>query len=239
VASTEQCYKYNRSEDRVVNITVNYPPNILNETVNNVTQGASAQFGSLWNFSVLVKDPDGNDVNVSLMVDYGSGFVEVAKQTCTACSDWKEIVFSSWYFDCTKRGTNYYRFDAVDSISNTNATSSHFFTVNKDSLSFLLVQGNNSIADTTGETTTKLVVLVSNVNGTNITDGSRFNVSVTNDGAATWVSVENQTNSTGHLILNFNATCDYSVGRQFWKASLDGARATMPSLRTAMCSTPP
>ena len=79
-SSSESCYKFNLSEMMYVNISVNYEIAYDNETVNGATEGASVPsgpFGMPWNFSVMVRDPDNDDVKVSLIVDTGNGFVEL------------------------------------------------------------------------------------------------------------------------------------------------------------------
>ncbi|RLJ09558.1 MAG: hypothetical protein DRP15_03330, partial [Candidatus Aenigmatarchaeota archaeon] len=89
------CYAYNYSDNFTVYVNVNWPPKYRNEKVNGVTEGASAGWATAWTFEIEVKDGEGDDVNVTLYVDSGSGWKEIETKQCLACSDWTKLTFTT------------------------------------------------------------------------------------------------------------------------------------------------
>ena len=175
--TTSSCYKYNISDNYNVTVNVNWAPKYVNETVNGVTQGATSGWGSGWNFSVNVKNDIGesDDLNISLQVDTKSGFVELMKKNCSACSNtsWTQINFTNINFSCSDINTSaQYKLVVTDNStpSNSNTTTAHTFTIDKDNVNFDSFYGNNTVANRIGSQTDLLYLKVNDANGTSVSD---------------------------------------------------------------------
>ncbi|MEM5766435.1 MAG: Hint domain-containing protein, partial [Candidatus Aenigmatarchaeota archaeon] len=213
------CYGYNKSSNYNVTINVNWPPKYANETVMGVTEGASYGWGETWNFTVEVRDDEGDDLNISLLVDAGAGFVEIMKKNCTACSAWTQINFTDiTNFTCSYIGPAHYKFRVVDSSGNVNETPSHPFAIQQDTILLEDIVGNNSIANRRGDQVDLLAVRVRDLNGT-LVPNLMVNFSIELEPGVPGPVYGNLTNASGYSVFYFNPGCSpkYKVGDQRWK----------------------
>ncbi|MFC2143954.1 hypothetical protein ACFLQO_01160, partial [Candidatus Aenigmatarchaeota archaeon] len=221
VPTSDSCYQYNITENLTVDLDVNFPPLYDNEKVRGVTSGASAGWGEYWYFNITVMDLEGDNVNVSLYVDYGDGYRNMQNQTCTNCNAWDIINFTV-DFNCTHiNSTVYYRFKMIDnnSVDNLNQTTPHTFTIETDDINFTLLLGDSSIANRSDNQTDTLIILVNDTDR-NQTVEAQVNgtIWITDSGGLNWDDGYNvSTNSSGHWTYIFNASCNYSVGQQTWR----------------------
>ncbi|MGC9309545.1 MAG: hypothetical protein ACP5D2_02500, partial [Candidatus Nanoarchaeia archaeon] len=159
-------------------------PVLANEKVNGVQSGATAGWGTNWTFAVDISNPaDGaGDIELNFSVDTGSGFVLRETETCSEaqCSTPQTFTFYVDNFTCSDisptANAAQYKFTATN--LNDTATTTQTFTIDKDNIQFIYEQGNNSIANRSGEQTTTFILRVNDtdkapsgawVNGTNIT----------------------------------------------------------------------
>ncbi|GIU68388.1 MAG: hypothetical protein KatS3mg001_238 [Candidatus Pacearchaeota archaeon] len=205
-------------------------PNIINETVNGVQSGAVEGWGTNWTFSVNVSNPpDGaGDINVTLFVNTGSGFIQKASANCTApCSSSTKFTFFVDDFQCSDISSAQYRFTATNLNGTTTVT--HPFTIERDDVIIEHIQGNNSIANRSGNQIDLLIVRVFDSDkapsGAYIGSGTNVTFNVKFDDVNFDAGTNRTTNSSGYANYSFDPTCSptkYQVGNREWKASTSG-----------------
>ena len=211
-------------------------PTFTAETVNGVTLGASEGWGTNWTFAVNVSNPAGEtrEINLTLLLNTGAGWVDKKSQICNSpCSTSTRFNFSVDDFGCLSNLplSAQYQFSANNS-NGTSSTTARGFTIEKDDIDFIYVQGNNTISNRSGNQITTFILGVNDTDkapsgeylssGTNIT----FSVKYTGTNYHTDNNFIIPTNSTGYANFNFNATCDaeysgapkFLVGERQWKA---------------------
>ena len=223
------CYNYNLSNNYTVSVSVDYnaPPNYQNQTVNGNASGAVGGWGEVWNFSVSVSDPTGDNLNVSLEIDAaGSGFQEIAKKPCYTCSSLTQFNFSV-NFSCSDIDSSAdYRFVIYDNSSNTNTTTSYSFNIDKDDVIFEHIIGNNTITNRSGTQSNFLSLKIYDTdNETYLISGENITFSVMRDSITWGTGITNITNSSGATNFTFDPTCNprYEVGDRSWKAELSNS----------------
>jgi len=247
VYETDQCYIYNISENLTVEVDVNWHPLYRNMMVNGETTTSNTWEGG-WNFSVEVKDygTEGQDLNVTLQIDTGSGWIDYGSQDCLTCLTWEWVNFTNVLLTCADINSSArFRFNVTDNVGNENGTETYTaFSVDRDNVTFdiLAGHGTNVIANRTAalENLT-LQVRISDENGTYL---PTFNTTlyITQlgqiGGSVLWDSGEVvYTNTTGHVTLNFTASdhCDnestpydeeeYEVGPHWWYLGVNPSEA--------------
>ncbi|MEX0932739.1 MAG: hypothetical protein WDZ77_01420, partial [Candidatus Pacearchaeota archaeon] len=206
-------------------------PVLTDEKVNGVTSGATEGWGTNWTFEVNVSNPaDGaGDIELNLSVDSGSGFVTKGSQTCAdPCSTSTKFTFFVDDFMCVDISSAQYRFSATN--TNGTSTTTQDFTIEKDDVTIEHVQGNGSVSNRSGSQSTPFGLRVFDTDkapsgeyigtGTNITFSAHTGVSY-----FTHNSYIVETNSTGHVTFNFNASCEgdfsgapkFNTGNRTWK----------------------
>jgi hypothetical protein len=201
------------------------------ETVNGQQSDASEGWGTNWTFAVNVSNPaDGaGDIELNLSVDSGSGFVTKGSQTCSdPCSTSTKFTFYVDDFMCADISSAQYKFTATNLNGSSSVTQD--FTIEKDDITFEHVEGNNTISNRSGSQFTPFALRVFDTDkapsgeylstGTNITFSVHTGVSY-----FTHESYIVETNGTGHVTFDFNASClgDFSgapkflVGNRNWK----------------------
>ncbi|MCK5373409.1 MAG: hypothetical protein KAJ20_03660, partial [Candidatus Aenigmarchaeota archaeon] len=212
-AESEACYFDNESSNYTVIINVNWPPIYQNEKVNDVTFGATAGWGTEWNFSVTIMDGESDDVNVTLQIYNGTEWNDIEEQECLACGSWTQKDFLTT-FDCSFEPESVkYRFFIKDNMSNTNTTAEHNFDIAKEKVNVEYIYGNSSIANRSESQTNLLIFRMQDENGTYLSDfGTKFYVTTDGSNPYSDETFTNTTNSTGYTHLSFNPTClnDYS-----------------------------
>ncbi|MCX6814804.1 MAG: hypothetical protein NTY20_04115 [Candidatus Aenigmarchaeota archaeon] len=224
IDSIDSCFKEHNTTNYTVTIDVNYPPLYRNETVNGVTQGASAGWGELWNFSVDVMDMEGDNLNISLQIDTGSGYFVLENKTCNNCASWTQLNFTE-SLDCGNVSSAvYYKFVILDNRSNPNTTAPHSFTIEKDDINYTVFQGASSTANRSGNQIDTLIVrVIDKDKNVSVSSGINGTFWITTNGIPNWDSGYNTTtDSNGNWTYNFNATCagegtQYEVGQQYWR----------------------
>jgi len=122
-------------------------------------------------------------------------------------------------FGCLDIGDdNLYMFEAFDGTEGNRFNTSNYTgpVIETDEVSLLYITGNNSMVNRSGNYTTPLVILANDSYRNTPIVNATGSFWVTNDGSNYYTPLQNQTNSTGYLIHDFNPTCDYSVGLQYW-----------------------
>ncbi|MHA2067263.1 MAG: Ig-like domain-containing protein, partial [Candidatus Thorarchaeota archaeon] len=214
---------YNVSD--TYNVTTNtHSPLIENGTVSQLSAG----WGDQWNFSVMVFDSSDN-VTVQLWrssLFVGQPWTLMSEANYTTPGSWGQINFSP-QFTCSNIGLWYFKFNATDTVSNTNETTASAnsnFTITQDSVIFELDQGDSSTANRSNSQTDNLTMIIRDGNGTvlagfNVTFYVETNSFVYDSGTNI------TTNSSGYAIYEFDPTCSptrYEVGVQNWKAETEG-----------------
>ncbi|MCK4714100.1 MAG: hypothetical protein KAT35_00875, partial [Candidatus Aenigmarchaeota archaeon] len=221
IPESDSCYFPTNTTNYTVIIDVNFPPLYDNETVRGVTSGASGGWGENWTFNITVRDIEGDDLNVSLQIDTGSGYQTIENQSCQDCLSWTTLNFTTT-FDCASINSSAaYRFQVYDNYSspNMNETAPHTFTIETDDINFTVIQGDSSTANRSGTQNDTLIILVNDTDrNVSVESGVNGTIWITTAGGITWDSGYNvTTNSSGHWTYDFNATCDYEVGEQTWR----------------------
>ena len=122
IAPGDLCYNYNVTENFTVETDINKAPRYYNKTVNG-SATVSMGWGNVWNFSVEVVDPEANNVNATLQIDYGSGWIDMATRNCTACSSRTILNFTNIDMTCAYINSSArFRFNVSDTIGNVNGT---------------------------------------------------------------------------------------------------------------------
>ena len=226
--ATSTCYNsiYTQNFSVTLTITVgNAYPRYYNETVNGVTSGYTAGWGGQWNFSISVNDTEGDDLNISLQVNTTGIYQEIGRANCSACSGAaQQFNFTYTNFSCANINPSaQYRFLVSDNSSNTNTTTLHTFTVEKDDVIFEHVLGNDSIANRSGSQIDVFKLRVYDTdNATYTMNLTNITFSVMRDGVTWGAGALNTTNTSGDVIFNFDSTCSprYEVGSRNWKAEV-------------------
>src|SRR3990172_13105634 len=204
------------TQEAVASVT----PFLANETVNGQQSDATEGWGTNWTFSVNVSNPvDGaGDINLTLLVDSGGGFVVKDTVNCTGpCSTSTKFTFFVDDFMCTDISNAQYRFTATN--LNGTSTITQPFTIEKDDINIEHVLGNNTIANRSGS---QLDLLILRVFDTDKAPSGEYIGSETN-GVTFDSGTINQTNSSGHVNYYFNPSCTptkYLVGNQDWKGDV-------------------
>jgi len=164
------CYDYNITENFTVETDINKAPRYFNKTVNG-SSTVNMQWGSIWNFNVTVIDPESNDVNVTLQIDYGTGWTDMASENCTNCENLTTINFTDVTITCAFINTSArFRFNVSDTIGNVNGTSDPTtFGILPDNVIFEIItgHGDSAIANRTpNNDTLELNLSVKDFNGT-------------------------------------------------------------------------
>jgi hypothetical protein len=210
-----------------VTVSLNKAPIYENETVSPSSEG----WGLPFNFTVFTKDPESNDVNVTLWIntsDTGGDYQIFNSTMCYGCTNWNQTDFIT-EFSPADIGSAEFKFTFNDSLGNENETSEYTFTIEKDDIYYTIVEGNNidiNRTNNTGNSIMPLIIKWQDENGTDLGSGITINYSITyDDNLNTW-GYTNDTNGSGYSIYNFNPGCAsprYEVGIRYWRALIEGS----------------
>ncbi|MEM5855671.1 MAG: hypothetical protein QW472_05155, partial [Candidatus Aenigmatarchaeota archaeon] len=192
-------------------------------------------WGELWTFSAQVRDIDQGiselgfeRLNISLWIDFGSGYQLVNSTICAAptCSEWTEISFTQHNFNCQHIGTRAYKWNVSD-VWSYRAEASDSVTVNPDDIEF-------PTSEIVEPVSIEREGLKEGVFVFRIKDKDNNSYVPANVNASIWFTTNASdpnswdytryltTNSSGYVTYNFDPNCSYSVGTQYWKGgSLD------------------
>ncbi|MEM5855336.1 MAG: hypothetical protein QW472_03390, partial [Candidatus Aenigmatarchaeota archaeon] len=228
------CYKWGdykepkerQSTNLFVKVRSSIPPEMENESVNGVTFGASDGWGTTFNFSVMVRDLNNENIMVKLYIDFGSGYQLVNSTICYSCGNWQKIDFLQ-SFSCDKIGIAHYKFEAEDPYLLTYETEPHNFTIEKEDVLFEHIHGNNQIANRSGNQILPLTLRVRDENGSYVGPGINITLWISHSGPPYYVYDDGhflQTNESGYVTFEFNPGCNnpqYVVGPQKWKMQVN------------------
>ncbi|MEM7819136.1 MAG: hypothetical protein QW403_03290, partial [Candidatus Aenigmatarchaeota archaeon] len=192
-------------------------------------------WGELWTFSAQVRDIDQGiselgfeRLNISLWIDFGSGYQLVNSTICEAptCSEWTEISFTQHNFNCQHIGTRAYKWNVSD-VWSYRAEASDSVTVNPDDIEFPTSEIAEPVSIEREGLNQGIFVF-------RIKDKDNNSYVPANVNASIWFTTNASdpnswdytryltTNSSGYVTYNFDPNCSYSVGTQYWKGgSLD------------------
>ncbi|MCD6216047.1 MAG: hypothetical protein J7J92_03165, partial [Candidatus Aenigmarchaeota archaeon] len=199
-------------------------PPALNTTLGYPVGG----WGELFNFTVSVYEPDGDNVTIYLW-DSSDGVTWslLDSQICTDCSTNKTVNFTSYYYECNDVGTSYFKLNATDDEGSAE-TPSYEMKVEQNDLiqdsSIMIAQGNGSTVATRGLNYLNISLRFKDADR-NVWVGDNVNGTI-------WVSKSNSqsnfdngwncnTNSTGHCTIKFDPNCDYSEGIQYFTGGVN------------------
>jgi len=217
-------WKYGKNflepENLFIKVKPVHPPLLENETV----FPNSAGWGEGHNFSVNVYDK-GDNVTVYLWEAFNVSGPWSSKgfQVYSNVGSWETLNFTV-YHNCSGKGTKYYKFNATDEFGYENETSPHSFVIDEDDLIVTEIQGNNSIANRTGNQIDTLILYLQDENGTTL---SNINITfyVTTSGFDWDDGVNRTTNASGYATYDFDPNCSspmYDVGAHQWKGEITG-----------------
>jgi len=208
-------------------------PQLKNGTVKPVKGG----WGETFDFNVTVKDPQGDDVNVTAWWNhtYAGTYERLDNVTCTSCSSWTNVTVNYSNFACSDIDTDvYYKFTAVDnSINHWNSTwgpyTDVYFEIEKDDVS---VNKITPAADLTinRSQTTNFVIRAYDSDAKLYPSGSYGKIWLDDYTYGSWESDPGilSTNSTGHLVRTFLSsdwctdTSKWYLGEHSWYGGIDG-----------------
>jgi len=216
-------YNTNETTNFSFNITVNQVLILSNITAINRTN-ISIDVHS----NITINAPGNNTINITVF----NSTEDVVPLKYLAYADYfltnvqRDLNFSiNLTKDHAIDATWVYKFNATNTIGNTNTTletTLNNFTVNKDTLQFQELTGNNSIANRTGPITDVLYVRVFDQDNGTFVEGINVSFTLTLDGTTEATAFKNETNSTGYSTYAFNPACSpkNEIGDQDWKIQI-------------------
>ncbi|NIM46746.1 MAG: hypothetical protein GTN40_01140, partial [Candidatus Aenigmarchaeota archaeon] len=224
-------------------------PKLDNPLVNDTQSGFTAGWGSIFNFSVEVWEPQGNETNISLWYTQTAGqnwmFAGSKNDTSPPKTAPGNLTNFTLNFSCSDGSitdslsndlgvlgaTKYYKFNATDPYFNTNDTYNYYgniyFTPVKDNLTLSNATPNNSVINRTDSIDLSQLVndSIRSVSlGENEVGGTVY---IQRDGTNFNDYYISGTNSTGYLNYNLTSTTmctdNFDVGLQKWYISTDGS----------------
>ncbi|RKY30030.1 MAG: hypothetical protein DRP74_07785, partial [Candidatus Omnitrophota bacterium] len=218
-AETPACYKFNQSLTYNVT-TLSNLPTLSNEIVGPVTGG----WGDVRTFNVTILDYNSTATVYLWKAQSLDGPWTLLDQQNYNTPGTEENKTFTYEFGCTDigSGTWYFKFNASNEVGNvysTQETTSNYFTLAKDYISYINVIGNETVANRSGNQTQLLKMQWWDANGSvvtglNVTFKATFDNSIWDSGTI------NTTNNNGYVEYSFNPTCTprYYVGPQKWQA---------------------
>ncbi|MCK5233928.1 MAG: hypothetical protein KAJ91_03865, partial [Candidatus Aenigmarchaeota archaeon] len=182
---------------------------------------------SPFNLTINVSDEDNDTVTVNFYLKKGAGTWALEDTwTCQTCND-NQTTFQR-NFTQLEIDTWHYIINASDQSGNINSSlQSGSFTVEKDDVAMLNIDGNNSVVNRTGASTRTLALRLYDSDNTSYTT----NLTTTevqwfirnNTGNTIWNAETTDSKNTTHYYFDFNpdsTTCDYPTGKQEWKVNI-------------------
>lgn len=181
-------------------------PKISNPTVSPMTGGWAETF----DFSVIVEEDDGDDVNVTLWLNKTGTWEAYQSYICSNCVDPTQINFTT-SFACADMGTIYYKFTADDNNNGQNETVAKSFVIEANDVSAVFTDGNETRVGTRGPQTADIVFTVSDQDTGQPGAGLNVTLYIDKDGS-TNTTFSCTTNSTGSCLVQFDPDCSYTGG---------------------------
>ncbi|MFH8092821.1 MAG: hypothetical protein QXM38_02680, partial [Candidatus Aenigmatarchaeota archaeon] len=187
-------------------------------------------WSEVWNFTASVRDIDQNvydfeKLNISLWIDFGSGYKLVNSTICSAtdnpnCASWKTITFFFNNFTCGDIGIKSYKWNVTDVWNYTNETTSTI-TIDKSDVIIEFVEQPSYIYRANTSTGKFIYRVYDTDKGQYVTNTSTNTMMwITTDGSnydsGRFVSI----NSSGYAVYDFDPDCNYKYGMQKWIAGV-------------------
>ncbi|MBU1196974.1 DUF87 domain-containing protein [Candidatus Micrarchaeota archaeon] len=193
---------------------VNTPPSIGNYTVSPSLGGWSETF----TYEADVNDTQFDNVTCRLFVTTNNGTLWQDRGTDLIVSGVGRCQVNVTNYACGEIGDdNVWLFQFEDGTNTDNSSNQTGFEVEANDINVSYENvGNDTDVNRTGSNSTPLILRVYNIDNSSwATSGVNGTFWVTSDGSS-FESNTNQTNSSGHLYLDYEPTCDYSEGAQVW-----------------------
>ena len=207
---------YHNPDETSVDFNLISLPEIGNETINTT----SITWNNSITFTIDVSDAPNDFVNVSFWLKKGSAeFILVENQSCQSCVS--DTLSFDVLFNRTDIDSWQYKFNSTDQNGNLNVEPdpSGSFSVDKKTLVWINVTGNETISNRSESQTTELAIGIADAEDNRPLPLENLTFSVTIDGSI-YSPAENATTVGGNASINFDATCSpkHAVGVQSWKA---------------------
>ncbi|MCK4497157.1 MAG: hypothetical protein KAU24_03120, partial [Candidatus Aenigmarchaeota archaeon] len=177
-----------------------------------------------YNYTVKIDDPEGEEINCTLWIDKynGQGWINKGKDTIPTGNGTCSVII--WDFTGDDIGNNNFKFMIENSEpENTyNTTNTSGPTLEPSNVTVTFESANNTVVNITNDYE-QFVVRINDTD--NYTDGTSWHPSGVN--TAFWINYNSSsmapanlttTNGTGYAYVDFNPTCEYSVGKHEWFA---------------------
>ncbi|RLI97718.1 MAG: hypothetical protein DRP00_03670, partial [Candidatus Aenigmatarchaeota archaeon] len=223
-ANASKPYYYSISKTKLDAFELRYRPEIWNEKASPLVEG----WGYRFTINLSLRDYDvGDQVNISLWKSYDKvNWVYVNSTNCTDCTSAKSINFYQ-RFSCNDYLNGpilYFKFNASDIYGLERESSIFNVTLEKDDIRFIVVQGSGTSIDREGLVTGLFQVLVNDSDmGQPVGSGINGTFYFSKTPTPTWVEGHSVlTNSNSYLTYNFDPTCEYQAGTEYWKVEVVG-----------------
>ncbi|MFH0971376.1 MAG: PEGA domain-containing protein, partial [Candidatus Micrarchaeota archaeon] len=182
-----------------------------------------AGWGEQLNFSVLVRDSEGQDVNTSLYNGNASTgpWAELNMTTCQFCSNNFVNFTIDKAFTCSDIGTKYFFFNGTDEQLANGTSEVGNWTIEQDNVT-ISYSGGNSTNVTRQNTSIVLTLQANDTDNLTAAMNAAAKIWVTTDGSTYDAGNSTTTNSTGHFNVIFKPSCSYAVGQQKWIGGTSG-----------------
>lgn len=202
----------------------NYPLELSEKTINS----SSTIWGSALNFSVMVKDAEGDNATISLWVYFSINNswekIETKNMTTNGTVSFSVLTDANW------TGTNLYRYEYMDFNSTTgipmhspvNESSYMEFYIGKHNTEIIYAEGNNTAVNRTGTNSTNFVVRVKDISlGSYVGGNVNCTFWVTTNGSSFSIAGKSSTNSSGYCNISFDPNQSCVPMQQNWIAGVD------------------
>ena len=213
--------------------------------VNASTSTPSAGWGSTFNFSILTKDPNSDQVNITLLINksYGWSANTYGTAFCPSCTNYTQESITYKGFTCGDKDTDvYYMFNTTDNSTANGVPwgktwvpdTAYSFAIVNNNVTFDYKIGNMSEANrgyTAGDSIATLMLYGNDtINQSAVLTNLTVTLRVTTDGSTyTTIPTVNESHAGGNVSFSFNPTCSptqYGVGLQKWKFITTGVMPT-------------
>ncbi|MBU2638069.1 MAG: hypothetical protein KJ955_03790, partial [Nanoarchaeota archaeon] len=203
--------------------------------INVSTSTPSKGWGSTFNFSVLTKDPNSDQVNITLRINKTVGWSNTIygnTATCEHCSSYTQKSITYKGFACGDiYPANYYMFNATDnSTANLGPwgktwgpDSSYSFAIGMDNVTFVYKEGNMSAIDRGSGSLALMLYGNDTINNSAVLSNLSVSLRVTKDSStfSGWGDA-NTSHPGGNISFSFDPDCTVGMGLQKWKFTTSG-----------------
>ncbi|RMG91125.1 MAG: hypothetical protein D6706_18540, partial [Chloroflexi bacterium] len=178
-------------------------------------------WGETFQFNVSINDTEGDTVNCTLWVNTSTGWVWKGYDTITGTAGTPTAANCSVSvsdFTCGEQGTAQFKWTIDDGTNVLNTTITSGPTIEKDDTSSAYFLGNASFVNRSNGYTKLIVRILDTDRGVYVESNGTLWV----NRSGQYFPWTNRSNSTGHLIVNFDPSCSYGVGVWQWFGGAHG-----------------